>query len=197
MVVMNDDRRPVRRRSPLGVSGLLLFACLFLPTLRVCGDPMMPVQFPPTYGVYLGGLLVGFLGFSVARRTRRNVFYALVTIYILTAGVWLSLWIGAVTTEIAGFIVGALSLAGLVLAMRAITRVAWTERAPAVTCVVHALVSMAWSALLAFDPDGMWGAMVSLGAASLMLFAAIGYAMSTGAEERADEPGLPAARVVT
>ena len=111
---MNDDRRPVRRRSPLGVSGLLLFACLFLPTLRVCGSPMMPVQFPPTYGVYIGGLLVGILGFSLLRRTRRNVFYALVTIYILTAGVFLSLWIGATADQIAGVAVGGVSLFTLV-----------------------------------------------------------------------------------
>ncbi len=64
-------------------------------------------------------------------------------------------------------------------------------------CVVHALVSLGWSSLLAFDPDGMWGAMVSLGAASLMLFASVGYAMGAFAEPRAgQEPELPSARVV-
>jgi hypothetical protein len=43
----------------------------------------------------------------------------------------------------------------------------------------------------------MWGAMVSLGASSLMLFASIGYAMGAFADEReAEAPALPSARVV-
>jgi len=194
---MSNDRRPVKRRSPLGVSGVLLFLCLFLPTLRVCGDPTAPIQFPPTYGVYLGGLLVGILGFSVARHVRRNLMIALAGIYLASVGAFISIWVGAVSAEVAGVVLGALMLAILVLALRQMARTRWTERAPAVMCVVHALVSLGWSSLLAFDDDGMWGAMVSLGAASLMLFASIGYAMGAFADERAAElPELPSARVV-
>ena len=193
---MSNDGRPVKRRSPLGVSGLLLFACLFLPTLRVCGDPTAPIQFPPTYGIYIGGLLVGILAFSVVRRTRRNLMIALAGIYIASIGTFAALWVGAVTAEVVGLVVGALMIGVLVLALRHMVRATWTERAPAVLCVVHALVSLGWSSLLAFDPDGMWGAMVSLGAASLMLFASIGYAMGAFADERAAaEPELPSARV--
>ncbi len=195
---MSNDERPVKRRSPLGVSGVLLFACLFLPTLRVCGDPTAPIQFPPTYGIYLAGLLIGFLGFSVRRRVRRNVFLGLAAIYIGSVGAFIGIWIGAELAQILGVIAGAAMLAGLVLLLRKMVRVTWTERAPAVICVVHSLVSLGWSALLAFDPDGMWGAMVSLGASSLMLFSSIGYAMGAFAEERAlAEPELPSARVVT
>ena len=43
----------VRRRPLLAIPGWLLFGCLFLPTLRVCGDPTMPLEFPPSYAVYL------------------------------------------------------------------------------------------------------------------------------------------------
>jgi hypothetical protein len=194
---MSTDDRPVKRRSPLGISGVLLFLCLFLPTLRVCGDPTAPIQFPPTYGIYIGGLLVGFLGFSVIRRTRRNLMIALAGIYIASIGAFISIWVGAVTAEVAGFVLGALMIGILVVAIRHMVRTTWTERAPAVMCVVHALVSLGWSSLLAFDDDGMWGAMVSLGAASLMLFASIGYATGALAEERLrHEPELPSARVV-
>ena len=194
---MSNDARPVKRRSPLGISGVLLFVCLFLPTLRVCGDPTAPIQFPPTYGIYIGGLLIGFLAFSVVRDTRRRLFIALAGVYLVTIGAYISIWVGAVTAEIAGVVLGGIMLATVVVALRHMVRATWTERAPAVMCVVHALVSLGWSSLLAFDPDGMWGAMVSLGAASLMLFAAIGYAMGAFAEARASaEPELPAARVL-
>jgi len=194
---MSRDSRPVKRRSPLGISGVLLFMCLFLPTLRVCGDPTAPIQFPPTYGIYIGGLLVGFLGFSVVRQVRRNLMIGLAGIYIASVGAFVSIWVGAVSAEIAGFLLGALMIGVLIVALRLMVRTTWTERAPAVMCVVHALVALGWSSLLAFDDDGMWGAMVSLGAASLMLFASIGYAMGAFAEERAaEEPALPSARVI-
>jgi hypothetical protein len=194
---MSTDSRPVKRRSPLGVSGVLLFLCLFLPTLRVCGDPTAPIQFPPTYGIYIGGLLIGFLGFSVIRRARRNLFIALAGLYIASIGAFFSIWIGAVSTEIVGFVMGALMIGILIVSLRHMVRATWTERAPAVMCLVHALVSLGWSTLLAFDPDGMWGAMVSLGAASLMLFASIGYLTGAFADARASqEPELPSARVV-
>lgn len=195
---MSTDGRPVKRRSPLGISGVLLFACLVLPTLRVCGDPTAPIQFPPTYGVYIAGLLVGFLGFAVTRHARRGLFLGLAAIYLASIGTLVSIMVGAYTAQLAGVACGGVMLAAMVLALRRMVRVKWTERAPAVMCVVHALVSLGWSSLLAFDPDGMWGAMVSLGASSLMLFASIGYAMGAFAEERAlDEPALPSARVVS
>lgn len=194
---MSNDARPVKRRSPLGVSGVLLFVCLFLPTLRVCGDPTAPIQFPPTYGIYIGGLLIGILGFSVVRRVRRNLMIALSGIYIASVGAFVSLWVGAATVEVAGLVIGGAMLGVLVFALRHMVRATWTERAPAVMCVVHALLSLGWSSLLAFDDDGMWGAMVSLGAASLMLFASVGYVMGAFADERAAaEPELPSARVV-
>lgn len=194
---MTTESPPVRRRSALGVSGWLLFACLFLPTLRVCGDPMMPIQFPPTYGVYLGGLLIGFLGFATLR-SRRGLFVALSAIYLASAFTFLAFFIGAELAEAAGMIAGLVLTGVLVLAVRSLARAQFSERAVSIGCVIHAMVSLGWSSLLAFDPDGMWGAMVSVGAASLMLFASIGYAISAAAEaRRATEPiPLPTARVV-
>ena len=55
---MTDEPVTVRRQPLLAIPGWLLFGCLFLPTLRVCGDPTMPLEFPPSYVVYLGGLVV-------------------------------------------------------------------------------------------------------------------------------------------
>src|SRR5690606_7975383 len=60
---------PVPRRRPfIAVSGWLLLLCLFLPTLRVCGKPTLPIEFPPTYVGYLGAAVIAV--FAVARRPR-------------------------------------------------------------------------------------------------------------------------------
>jgi hypothetical protein len=195
---MTVDSQPVRRRSALGVSGWLLFACLFLPTLRVCGDPMMPVQFPPVYGPYIGGLMIGFLGFAVLLRTRRGLFIGLSTLYLGSAFTALVVVIGETGGTVAGVLAAAVLFAVLFFAVKKIANVRWSERAISIGCIVHGMVALGWSSLLAFDPDGMWGAMVSLGAASLMLFASIGYAVSAAAEaRRATEPvKLPTARVL-
>lgn len=188
----------VRRRGVLGISGWLLFACLFLPTLRVCNDPVMPIQFPPTYGVYIGGVLVAMIGFSTLRRRRRQMLLAVHALYLVTLFSFATIWVGAMANEVAGVVAGAGFLALLVVLMRRAARVAWRERGVAIACFVHAIVAAGWSALLAFDPDGMWGAQVSLAAASLMLFAAGGYLASEvkNPSDRAIEDPLPEARLV-
>ncbi len=190
---------PVRRRGVLGISGWLLFACLFLPTLRVCGDPMAPIQFPPTYGVYLGGIAVAVIGFSTLRRTRQAWLVVLMALYLASILTYIALWIGADGGTGIGLVLGAGFLALLVYTVRKAWAARWSERAIAAGCVMHALVALGWSALLAFDPDGLWGAMVSLGATSLMLFAAVGYLSREQAEarKRLEEPiQLPVARIV-
>ncbi|MBA3461759.1 MAG: hypothetical protein H0T46_17475 [Deltaproteobacteria bacterium] len=195
---MTTEPQLVRRRSALGVSGWLLFVCLFLPTLRVCGDPMLPVQFPPTYGVYLGGLLVGILGFATLHRTRRGLFVGLSALYMASVFTFLALFMGGEISEAVGMVAGVILTGTLIIAVRKMSASSWSERAISIGCVVHATVSLGWSSLLAFDPEGLWGAMVAVGASSLMLFAAIGYAIGAAADaRRATEPvPLPTARVV-
>ncbi len=189
---------PVRRRSVLGVSGWLLFVCLFLPTLRVCGDPMMPIQFPPDYAVYFGAIGVGIIGFSTMHVTRRNWAVVILSLWLTTLLTLATLWLGAESAPV-GFVLAAVSLWVLIWSIRGLIRAKLGERSVAVSCLVHAVISLGWSALLAFDKDGMWGATVSLGAASLMLFAAGGYWAweQTAAHKTATEPSpLPEARVL-
>jgi hypothetical protein len=190
---------PLRRRSLLGISGWMLVVCLFLPTLRVCSDPVMPISFPPTYVIYFGGIIVGIIGFSTVHRTRRTGLLWLFGLWMITLFVIAAIWAGAVIADAVGFMVGAALLVLFVVAMRRAIKVEWSERAIALNCFLHALFSLGWSALLAFDPDGMWGATVSLGAASLMLFASGGYFAQEldAATTRAGEPDpLPEARVL-
>lgn len=189
---------PVRRRGVLGISGWMLFACLFLPTLRVCGDPMMPVQFPPTYGVYICGILVAVIGFSTLRESRRRALIGIQGIYLASGLTFVALWLGGELAEWLGLLAGAMFLVVLWFVMRRSTLVKWTERAVAIGCFAHAMVSVGWSAMLAFDPDGMWGAQISLAASSVMLFAAGGYLVQElkAAPPKDTTTPLPEARMV-
>ena len=74
---MTTEPEAVRRKPLLAIPGWLLFGCLFVPTLRVCGDPTMPIQFPPSYAVYLGGLVIALLGGARLMRSRRRAFSVL------------------------------------------------------------------------------------------------------------------------
>jgi len=194
-----EPPRAVRRRSLLGISGWMLVVCLFLPTLRVCNDPVMPISFPPTYVIYFGGIVLGIIGFSTTHGTRRGGLLWLLGLWMITLFAIAAIWAGAVIADAVGFMLGAALLVVFALAMRRAIKVEWSERAIALNCFLHALISLGWSALLAFDHDGLWGATVSLGAASLMLFASGGYFASelNAATTRAGEPEpLPEARVL-
>lgn len=191
---------PVRRRGVLSGSGFLLFVCLFLPTLRVCDSPTAPIQFPPSYVIYLGGVIVGLLGVARLHAARRACFVTLLGAWLTTALVLCSLGLGAESPPV-GIVLGLASVVAIVAILRKVLRVPWTARAFAAACLAHGLLAAGWSALFVFDPEGMWGAGVSL-AASLALTLAAGRWFADeqrqwAAARAAREPApLPAARLL-
>jgi hypothetical protein len=57
-----------RARRLVAVPGVVLLVCLFLPAMRVCNDPTAPIESPPCYAAYLGG--IGIVIIAFARRKR-------------------------------------------------------------------------------------------------------------------------------
>lgn len=182
----------VKRRGVLGMSGWLLFVCLFLPTIKVCNEPAAPIEFPPVYGFYLAALVIALIGWTSSHRARAGGLVALFTIWIASAMAFVSIFIADAAGNAFALAFGATCACALVLLVRAAVRTAWSERSVAIGCTIHALISIGWSCLLVFDDHPMWGAFVSLFASSLMLFAALGYALSP--VER--DPPLSPARVL-
>ena len=195
-----DDRRPRKRKPLIAVPGLVLFVCLFLPTLRVCGSPTMPIQFPPVYAAYLGGLAFGLLALATAVRTRRVWFTVWFSFMYATVVAWLAL----ATVDLSELVSGAIGIGGTVclfLIAPAFHRQRYTERAFWIGAVIFGVIATAWNALLSADNDAMWGAHVAIVVSIVFLAGAVIAIAQHGAEEaarrRETEPApLPTARVV-
>jgi len=168
---MSPDEPPVKRRPVLGVSSLVLFVCIFLPVVEVCGTPTMPLQFPPVYPIYLGALLVGIKVFLDSARARRGVFVAIVAMWFTTLALIGSLSVGSVDA-----IVGLLAFVVLAIAavwgVIRIVKARPSDSAQLVVIALHAALSTAFYVLLAADRP-LWGVWPGLAAAAMMLFATI------------------------
>ncbi len=190
------EPEPVRRRPLLAIPGWLLLACLFLPTLRVCGDPMLPIQFPPSYAIYLGGVLVAMIGGARLMRSRRRALALMVSMWTLTLFTILTLFVGS-EIAIIGFVFFAALLFVQIKLMIQMFRTDWSETALGIGCLVHGLFATGWSALMAFDNDGMWGAHVAMWSGLAIVVASSIMIAQARDEIRSKLPAsLPEARAI-
>lgn len=190
----------VRRQPLLAVPGWLLFVCLFLPTLRVCGDPTMPVQFPPSYAVYLGAAMIAISATATLLATRQRVFTIWIALWSITALGIVAAIIGS-EVEAAGLVAAVVFFGFQIWMLMALWRVSWSPRAIAIGCTLHAVAAVIWNSLLSFDPDGMFGAHLALAASVLLLGASIVALRSAHGDlvrhRRETEPApLPTARAL-
>jgi len=194
---------PAPRRQPLlAIPGWLLFVCLFLPTLRVCDDPTIPLEFPPSYAVYLGGMVIGIFATSTVMRSRQRAFAALYTLWTVTLLTILAVICGGGSGSVfLGVVIGAVCLFFQIKMTTAMLKAEWNERAMAIGLFIHGLIATGWSALLAFSPDGMWGAYLAFGAGVVLMIVSAGMISRAHAEivrlRMESEPAeLPQARAI-
>lgn len=189
---VSPPRLPPRRL--FGVSSLLVVVLLFLPTLKVCGDPTAPIEFPPVYFPYVCSVLLGVAAFAGTARVRKVLSLIALALWGVAAALVAD---GALTahTNGAGFAtVAVVFAAAIVVAVRALARTTFGEGAVRGVALGHALLVLAWYGLLSVDHDAMWGAYAGFGLAFVMVVGALGDVAETRAAART--AALPAARVV-
>lgn len=195
-----DEDTPQRRKPLLVGTGWLLFVCAFLPTLRVCGDPVSPYEFPPSYVVYLGAAVFAVLAVVRSLRARRAWFTTWYVLWFVTAIAWAAMFIADANETMAVIaIIG--GIVGVVVTALAFHQKRFTPRGMWIGAIVHGAISIAWYLLLASDSGAVWGAFAGLIASVAFAIAAVATLGQHAAElerrRRETEPApLPVARVV-
>jgi hypothetical protein len=164
--------------------------CAFLPAMRVCNDPALPIGFPPCYAAYFGGVGVVMLALTRHRALARLGAGVVFVLAELCAGGVISLFYvdQHPTTAIA---VCGLTIVVAVLIMRWLVRATLSERTLAGIAICQGILSTGWATLLACDDHAMWGAKVTLVAA----LALVGTALAWHREIPLVAP-VPAARML-
>jgi hypothetical protein len=151
-----------RHRRLTGLSGMLLFACMFLPAVQG-GEPVTPLEAPPALLPYLYGLVFALIAMS---RTSRGLAFGVIALRVL-AGLFV---IGSVVLVVlvppAGII--ELILGTVLLVTVGLSNT--TEPRVAVTGIVISFASIVWFGFLSVTLDALIGVYLSL-ASSIGLFA--------------------------
>lgn len=168
-----------RHRRVTALSGVLLFACLFLPAVDACG-PVIPYELPPVAPPYVFGLVFALIAISQTPRALRRGIAALrvVSVLVAVAGLVVMAILPEVGIPELGFGVALLAIIGL-------SRTSEARIAGAAIAV--AAVSMPWFALWCLDDSALCGAYLSLaGSAGLFVGGVLWL------RELAERPGVAA-----
>ncbi len=187
-----DALAPARRAARKGrllalPGGVLVFLALFLPAVRVCDDPVAPIQFPPAYGPYLLGLAAAI---AVTRR-RRDLHVAggfvLVTAIAALGLYGMMCWSELFESDNPAapplVIAWSVVLAGIASTFRRGT--GWERRAARVLWLTT-IGDLVFFAMLIAD-DGLYGSWVALVGAVLMLLGGVSWDLGA----RPPPPALP------
>jgi hypothetical protein len=168
-----------RHRRVTALSGVLLFACLFLPAVDACG-PVIPYELPPVAPPYVFGLVFALIAISQTPRALRRGIAVLrvVSVLVAVAGLVVMAILPEVGIPELGFGVALLAIIGL-------SRT--SEARIAAAAIAVAAVSMPWFALWCLDDSALCGAYLSLaGSAGLFVGGVLWL------RELAERPGVAA-----
>lgn len=147
-----------RHRSLTGTAGILLFVCMFLPAVKGCGEPVVPLEMPAFWHPYIYGL--AFAAIALAR-TARAVLLGVIALRALATLIMLAATVMLAFNPAIGVVQGVLGV--MLLATVGVDGA--SERRLAATAVMVGGVSAAWFALWCASPDALLGVYLSLGSA--------------------------------
>ena len=146
----------LRRHRPLtGLSGILLFACMFLPAVKGCSQPVMPLEMPPFLPPYLYGLVFAFV---VLARTPRGIAHGVLALRVLA----MLVVAGSLVLMLIVPPVGVVELlVGMVL-LATIGMSGSSEHRLAASGITVGMVCTVWFGMWTATPDAMIGVYASL-----------------------------------
>jgi hypothetical protein len=162
-----------RHRVLTAPSGLVLFACLFLPAYRSCGEVDYAFDYWPFATPYLLGLLVALLALARSPRLRA----ALITAARVALGLTLLGWTVALlvqTAHDAGAILPLLAWCATAAVMIAMFGIRGTdERAAIRIALATAALGIVWFTLWCLDPNALLGIQLAAAASGALLVGAV------------------------
>jgi hypothetical protein len=164
-----------RHRRVTALSGILLFACLFLPAVDACG-PVMPYELPPVVPPYALGLVFALIAIAQTERGLRGGIVALRAVSAITAAAGVVVMPVVPEIGIPELVLG-VGLLGVIGLWRT------SERRVAAAAIVVAAVSALWFGLWCLDDGALIGVYLSVASSGGLL---VGAVMWRG--ELADRP---------
>jgi hypothetical protein len=173
-----------RRHRPLtGTAGVLLFVCMFLPAVKGCSEPVVPLDTPPFWVPYLYGFV--FAAVALAR-TPLGFAVAAIALRVLA---WLVI-VGGTAMLVIAPPIGIIELAlGLVL----LAVIGWhgsSERRLALSAIAIGATSSAWFLFWCITPGALVGVLLSFASACGLLVGGLVWLAEIAI---ARSPRLPAA----
>jgi hypothetical protein len=181
--------RPRRHRSLTGLSGILLFTCVFLPAVKGCSHPVMPYEFPPFLPPYLYGLVFAVIAMAPSPR---GVLCGVLALRVLATLV--------VTGSVVLFVVvppvGALELLIGTVLFAIVGLSGTTEERVAGTGVTVGLISILWFGFWSLTPDALLGVYLSLASSAGLFVGSLMWLRELMSRPAIDVPRAVAARRV-
>ncbi|HEU4733651.1 MAG TPA: hypothetical protein VFT22_37410 [Kofleriaceae bacterium] len=184
IVAVHPARRYRRTTRLSGLSGIVLFACMFLPAVDACGQPVMPYEMPPFWPPYLYGLAFALIALAARPRGLRR---GIVTLRVLTVGFVIgSVLVIPIVPEVG---IAELAIALALLMIVGVSRT--TERRVATAAIVVGAASTLWFAVWAFTEEARYGVYLSLAGGCGLLAGSLVWLRGLARHPRT---GSPAAR---
>lgn len=180
------DTRIRRHRRVTGLSGILLFACMFLPAIDACGT-VHPYELPPLAPPYLFGLVFALIAMSRTPRALAHGIVALRALSLLTGFAGMMVGVVALQVGIPEMVLAAAVFVILGAPHRGEARIA-------LAAIAVAAVSMLWFAVWCFDDGALVGVYLSLASAGGLLAGAVLWRRELAARRPLDVPPAVARR---
>jgi hypothetical protein len=154
-----------RHRRVTALSGVLLFACMFLPAIDACG-PVLPYELPPVVPPYVLGLVFALIAIAQTERGLRCGIIALRAVSVITVAAGAAVMPIVPEIGIPEAVLG-VALLGVIGPWRT------SEPRVAAAAVVVGAVSAMWFGLWCLDDGALIGVYLSVASSAGLLLGAV------------------------